>query len=506
MNAKRLGVFLFGWALGAIGGQGLAAEPASPYYEIEDILLGSVMHNPRDAEWRPGEGIAMEASGLAFAGPDRLAIAIRKGEVWMLDGVEGPADQIRYTLFASGLDEPLGLLWRNGRLLVCQRTEVTELVDRDGDQVADAYLTVGKGWHVSGNYHGYAYGPVEDDEGRLWVTLNLGMGAKANNDLPWRGWGLCLQPDGTVEPMCAGMRSPCGLGRNRAGDVFFTDQQGNWIPTNSLHHLRRGAYYGNPEGMKPAELPGSPVRPLAERVDGEPYPLALAKVPQLVPPSVWFPYEKMGRSRTGIAPDNSRGLFGPFQDQLLIGEFTTNKIGRVFLEKVNGNYQGACFPFLEGFPCAVLQTAMSSKGTLVVGMSNRGWSSLGTAAYGLQRVRWSGRTPFEVLEMRARADGFELIFTDPVDSVSAGDVKSYRLSSYTYLLQARYGGEEILTRKVTIRRAEVSSDGLRVRLLCEPLRRFFVHELDYGGVRSSRDGTPPWHDRAFYTLNEIPGI
>ncbi len=484
----------------------LAASVASAedYYVVEDILLGTSMHSPRDAGWRPGQGIALEATGLAPLDGGRLAVAIRKGEVWILEGIEGDVEKITYKRFASGLDEPLGLMRRGDHLLLSQRSEVTELVDTDGDGVADQYLTAGKGWHVSGNYHGYAYGPVEDGEGRLWATLNLGMGAKANNDLPWRGWGVCLKGDGTVEPMCAGMRSPCGLGRNAAGDVFFTDQQGQWIPTNSLHHLRRGVYYGNPEGMKAAEFPGSPLRPLAAEVNGEPYPEALEKLPQLVPPAVWFPYDKMGRSRTGITLDTTEGKFGPYQNQLFVGEFTTNKIGRVFLEKIEGEYQGACFPFLEGFPCAVMTMAFSEQGTQFAGMSNRGWSSLGSAAYGLQRIRWTGVVPFEVREMRARADGFELVFTLPVDRASASVVSAYQMTSYTYPLHATYGGEEIQTEDVAITRAEVSLDGLQVRLTCQGLRAYFVHELNYGGVRSGEGGARPWHDRVYYTLNRIP--
>ena len=495
----RWAVLLFtAWSL-----VGASPSEENPYYTVEDVLIGTSMHNPRDPDWKPGDDIVLEATGLAALGHDRLAVAIRKGEVWILENIEGKLEDITYRRFASGLDEPLGLMRRGRSLLVAQRSEVTELVDTDGDGQADQYLTAGKGWNVSGSYHGYAYGPVEDGEGRLWVTLNLDMGARSNNDLPWRGWGACLKPDGTVEPMCAGMRSPCGLGRNHLGDVFFTDQQGEWIPTNSLHHLRRGVFYGNPEGMKAAELPGSPVRPLAAKVDGDAYPDALKKIPQLVPPAVWFPYDKAGRSRTGITLDETGGKFGPYGDQLFIGEFTTNKIGRVFLEKVGGEYQGACLPFLQGFPCAVMQTAFTDEGSMFVGMSNRGWSSLGSAAYGLQRVRWTGKVPFEVKEMQAKPEGFELVFTRPADPGSASDPASYRMSSYTYPLHSRYGGDEIQRREVGITAAKVSSDGRRVRLVCHGLRPFFVHELDYAGVRS-RKGDLPWHGQAFYTLNEIP--
>ena len=430
-------------------------------------------------------------------------MAIRKGEVWILDGVYGNPDKVTYKRFASGLDEPLGLLRRGDSLLLTQRTEVTELVDTDDDGDADQYLTVGKGWNASGNYHGYAYGPIEDNNGELWVTLNIDLGDKADNDAPWRGWGVRLNPDGGVEPMCAGMRSPCGLGRNLEGDLFFTDQQGNWIPTNSLHHLRKGVFYGNPTGMKPADRSGSPVVPLAASPDGVPYPEALKMLPQLVPPAVWFPYGKMGRSRTDIALDTTDGAFGPYAGQLFIGEFTTSKVGRVFLEKVDGEYQGACFPFMEEFASAVMQMEFGRDGSMFVGMTNRGWSSLGSASYGLQRVRWNGAVPFEVKEMRARSDGFELSFTRPVDPATAARPDSYRMTSFTYPLQSAYGGDEIMPENVTIAKATVSEDGQRVHLQCHGLRPHFVHELHYLGVRSKR-GEEPWHARAYYTLNRIP--
>jgi hypothetical protein len=343
-----------------------------------------------------------------------------------------------------------------------------------------------------------------DKNGDVWVTLNLDIGDGANNAAPWRGWGVRLKSDGTVEPMCAGMRSPCGLGANAEGDLFFTDQQGNWIPTNSLHHLRKGVFYGNPEGMAPAAAPDSPVTPLAMKIVDEPYPEALAKLPQLVPPAVWFPYGTMGRSRTGIKPDTTQGKFGPYAGQLFIGEFTTSKVGRVFLEKVDGEYQGACFPFLEGFPCAVMQAEFGPDGSMFIGMSNRGWSSLGSAAYGLQRVRWTGETPFEVKEMRATPDGFELTFTSPVDPDTATDFASYEMTSFTYPLHSAYGGDEILKQSVPVRRAIVSEDRLRITLTCDGLRPFFVHALRYQGVRSD-NGEKPWHDLAYYTLNRIPG-
>jgi hypothetical protein len=201
--------------------------------------------------------------------------------------------------------------------------------------------------------------------------------------------------------------------------------------------------------------------------------------------------------------DDSGGKFGPFDGQLFVGEFTLSSISRVFLEQVDGEYQGACFPFREGFASAVIRLEQGIDGSVFVGLSNRGWSSLGTAAYGLQRLVWTGETPFEIKEMRARPDGFELVFTKPVDSNTAGDANCYAMSSHTYTYHSTYGSDEILKQFPLIERAEVSEDGLRVRLMTLGLREYFVHELEAPGIRS-RDGEPLLHSRAYYTLNRIP--
>ena len=55
----------------------------------------------------------------------------------------------------------------------------------------------------------------------------------------------------------------------------------------------------------------------------------------------------MGQAAGGIANDFT-GKFGPFKDQLFVGDQTHSTVMRVYLEKVRGRYQGACFMFTEG--------------------------------------------------------------------------------------------------------------------------------------------------------------
>ena len=458
------------------------------------------------------EDLKLEASGLAVLPDGKLGIAIRKGEVWILDQpeIDDPSlDNLEFTQFASGLHEPLGLAWNNGALYTTQRSEVTRLEDRDGDGVADVYLTAAKGWGVSGNYHEYAYGPVFDLAGNMWVTLNITIGDAAKidghraTDFPWRGWSMMMEPGGELKPISCGLRSPMGIGVNAAGDVFATDQQGNYRATNPLIHLRRGVFHGHADSLPDTKRSDSPLKHPGDVPQGLTVVDASSSIDGYVLPAVWFPYNKIGQSTTGIVLDDTGGKFGPFDGQFFVGEFTHSFVSRVFIEKVGGEYQGACFHFRKGFQSAVLQMAFLPNGSMVVGESNRGWNSLGTRSFGLERLSWTGAVPFEAQKMEALPQGFRLTFTKPVDADSAGRSESYVMSSYTYIYQSRYGGEEVETENVTIESVEISDDMFSAVLTCKNLREGYVHELHLAGVRSG-EGERLLHSEAFYTLNRIP--
>ncbi len=506
------------WSLISALAQAAPPPTEEDYYRLITIASAEAATDSRSTRWKPApSGVPLEVSGLVPLDAERVAVAIRKGEIWILDQVqEDPPRNVTYHRFAAGLHEPLGLWPTADGFLVAQRAELTHVRDTDGDGEADEYLAAAQGWGVSGNYHEYAYGPKADPQGQLWLTLNIGMGltpeqrtrlgagsARRSAQGDWRGWALKISPEGRLEPVAPGMRSPSGLGANLAGDMFFTDQQGNWVPAGSLHHLRPGVFYGHPDSLGSLELPDAPPLEIGPIPAGRPYPDAIRACPALVPPAVWFPYRKAGQSSTDIACDTSGGKFGPFAGQLFVGEFTLAGVQRVYLERVNGQYQGACFPFREGFASAVIRLAFSPDGSLLAGLSNRGWSSLGQAAYGLERLVWTGQTPFEIQEMRAAPDGFVLRFTLPVARATAESFESYRLESYTYYYHEPYGSDEIQRQELHVTSARVSDDGREVHLQVPGLRQYFVHELRAPGIRS-QDGLPLLHPVAFYTLNEIP--
>ncbi|MDA1050059.1 MAG: hypothetical protein O3C40_06215 [Planctomycetota bacterium] len=447
--------------------------------------------------------ISLEAGGLELMPDGKLAISTRRGDIYLIDKpfADPPVD-VRWTQYASGLHEVLGIHAVGDWLYATQRCELTRLKDINRNGRADLFETVNDDWEITGDYHEYAFGSPPDKEGNIWVVLCLTGSFDSN--APYRGWCVRITPDGKLLPTCSGIRSPGGIGMNKVGDMFYTDNQGPWNGTSSLKHLKPGSFQGHPGGNRWYELTGGVIgQPPTEPQSGSRMMVEAKKIPELEPPAVYFPYQKMGQSASGIACDTTGGKFGPFEDQLFVGDQTHSTVMRVFLEQINGHYQGVCFPFRSGFGSGTLSLKMTDNG-MFVGGTNRGWGSRGNKPYSLDRLVWTGEVPFEVHEMRAKLDGFELTFTHEVDPKSAADVASYELQTYAYIYQASYGSPEVDHTNPTITRVVAAPDNRSIRLFVDGLQEGHVHELHMTGVRSAA-GLPLLHDVGYYTLNYIPG-
>ena len=452
------------------------------------------------------DSVLLEVGGLDAMADGRLAVATRRGEVWVIGGAYGEGVEPTYTRFAHGLHEPLGLMQSGeGELLVSQRGEVTRLKDTDGDGRADDYEAVHV-WPLSGNYHEYTYGPVEMPDGRLAFSLNVGWVGYGASLVPWRGWTMTVDPDsGTAEPFAAGMRSPAGLGLNAEGDLFYAENQGDWIGSGRITHIRRGDFGGHPNSLAWTSKPKSPLRLTEADVPstGRPMHEMTDSIPNLKLPAVWFPHTLMGISTSAILSDETGGAFGPFAGHLFVGDQGHSKIMRVALDKVGGEYQGAVFPFREGFESGLLRADWGTDGSLFAGMTSRGWASTGPELYGLQRLVWTGKTPFEMKEVRAQPDGFEVTFTKPVDPERAADPALYGITGFTYHYHEEYGSDIIGRQEAPVQSATVLEDGRTVRLVVDSLRAGYIHEIKLDSLRS-RGGWPLLHNAAYYTLNQIP--
>jgi len=445
------------------------------------------------------EGVVLEVGGI-LARDQQLLVSTRRGEVWQIDDAYGDAP--RYTLYAEGLQEPLGLLEKDGWVYVAQRGELSRMRDVDGDGRMDELETVSGGWPLSGNYHEYCFGPTVADDGSLWLTLNKPFGPEPFGKADWRGWAIRVEPDGSFRGVAAGLRSPAGVNTAPWGDVFYSDNQGEWCANSKFAHLQIGDFHGHPHGIDSCKLPESLVEFPGDVPSGVLIDEAARTIPHYTLPAVWIPYDKLGRSPAGFVWD-TEGYFPPYKGHVFMGDQYSSEVMRLTLEKVDGRWQGACYPFRRGLKCGITRVAWGTDGSLWAGMTNRGWPSVGPAKDGLQRIRWKGETPCDLVEVTARKGGFTLRFTTPVDPATVAP-DSFAVRNWTYKHHSSYGCPPIDTQTLGVTAARVSEDGLRVELDVDGCALTRVHEIEAPGVRSA-GGEELWHAIAWYTLNAIPG-
>ena len=211
----------------------------------------------------------------------------------------------------------LGVIVEKDRLIVGQKTEITELRDLNEDGFYETFVTLSDDFLITDNYHEYLHGPAKGEDGNYYFLLNLSHSDgkhihKANGRFMgsqggYRGWALQVTPDGETTPFAMGLRSPAGLATGPDGKLYYTENQGEYNGTSKLHHLQEGRYYGHPSGL--VDLPGmKPARPKSSNggCQNVRFPLLFSRNHGWQPPGspTW---------------DSTGGKFGPFKGDVLWG-------------------------------------------------------------------------------------------------------------------------------------------------------------------------------------------
>lgn len=462
-------------------------EREREYYPIVNIPL------PKDT--------VIEAGAFAVLPDQRVAVGTRRGEIFLIDGVDAHKPNPSFHRFASGLDEIFGLTWKDNAFRVTQSCELTRVSDASGDGVADRFETISDAWGYA-NYHEYAFGSKLDADGNQFVAL--GLSASYYSHALNRGFIMKVDRDGKTTSFASGLRSPGGIGFDEHDSLFYIESQGPWNCSCSLKAVSPNSFHGHPASfnwyqyspeMGPVpELPNSGSRIATEK----------NRIKQLVPYAVIFPYIRMGRSITAFNVDRTGGKFGPFENQLFLGDYTQSIVMRATTEQVNSVWQGACYPFREGLSTGILNVEFTPGGNLLCGGTNRGWPVRGIKPFALERLEWSGRMPFEIKRITIEPDGFKVTFTKPVESATGSSPSSYLVSAFTHPYHAGYGGPEIEQQKPAVTSVTLAEDKLSAQITLEKLNRGFVYELNLVALRSN-DGEELLHRNAYYTVNEVPG-
>jgi glucose/arabinose dehydrogenase/cytochrome c551/c552 len=425
-----------------------------------------------------GEDLVMPSAVAVHPRDGRVFVASMKtGALYVLENPQGDGTKARFRDYTGGLfQEAYALLAEGDALYVLHRRNLTRVTESKGDGRADRFDRVAALPHGVADTYDYAYGLVRDRGGAFVMSY----APYANQGLPGSGGAVRLVPGKAPEEVAFGFRNPFGWCTGPEGEVFFTDNQGEWVPTNKLCHLVPGRFYGFPN-------------PAQKQHTGKRAGKA----------AVWIPYG-WARSVNGVAYDNPEGKFGPFAGQFFLAELMFGgALLRANLERVNGEYQGACFPFWGKGLLGPLTLAFDRRGHLYVGsITEPGWMAQPDRG-ALYRLDFTGQVPFEIQSLHVRPQGFRVVFTRPVAMATARDPASYHIEHFRYEYSGAYGSPELDRTQVPVRHVKLAADGRSAELTTAPLVRDRVYLISAPGVRSPA-GEALVHATGAYTLNEIP--
>ncbi|HLP41280.1 MAG TPA: hypothetical protein VK465_07210 [Fibrobacteria bacterium] len=414
-----------------------------------------------------------------WGGSDKTA-----GEVYILPGLATGTTGIPVKIDGP-LREPLGLRVVNGEIFVITKPEFFKYTKQtDGSWKRSS---VAKGWAFSGNWHHFAFGLVYS-QGFFYFATGTAFPPDLNEN-PERGSIIKVDPaTGAFKALVKGLRNANGLGVGPDGELFTTDNQGDWVPTNKLVHIKEGRYYGYKTNKNSTE--GTPI----------------------APPAISMSYGDYSNSPTRILLLKD----GPYKGQMLAGDVFYGGLQRYFLEKVGGEYQGAAFRFAGGgsnsINYGVNELVPGPDGNIYVAGIGGGCCQMGGSTnwnysgrnYGLGRLTPTTTVPFEILAMRSVAGGFELEFTAPV-SAAAATATNYSVQSWTDVPSPGYGTGHKQNRENTtqITKVEVSSDKKKVTLSIGNLRTGRTYYVKVGSGVTMEGGGALRTGEAWYTLNKL---
>ncbi|WP_199435028.1 family 16 glycoside hydrolase [Qaidamihabitans albus] len=458
-------------------GDGLPLNAVHPNYTLTDLRPAGFEPQVTAMDWMPDGRLAVATWG----GSNNTA-----GEVYLLSGVTGETGpgEVTAERVASDLKEPMGIKVVDGTIFVSQKHELTELADLNGDDVVDEYRTIAT-WPYGGNFHEFAFGLLYKN-GFFYLNLSVAIdyGGATTDPQPAQDRGTTIKVNrktGKVSYIAGGLRTPNGIGWGPGGDIFVTDNQGGWLPASKLVHIKQDRFfnhYTNPEG------------PFDEN--------------PVTQPVLWLPQNEIANS-----PSTPLRLTeGPFAGQMVFGDVTYGGLQRAHLEKVKGQYQGAVFRHTQGLEAGVNRISIGPDGAIYAGGLGAGgnWGQEGKLTYGLQKLTPNGDNAFDILAMRAKPNGFELEYTQPVSEETAAKLaSSYQVKQWRYVPTPSYGGPKVDEETLPVRSATLSPDGKKVNLEITGLKPDRVVHLRSPRPFSSVSGESLWSTEAWYTLNSLPG-
>ncbi len=364
-------------------------------YELDNLAL------PVDNPWRS----ILYVGGVDFDAENNVYLCTYQGEVWKGTGFAHPSTEIRWTRFASGLFEALGLVVDDDGIFVLGRDQITRLHDRNGDGVADFYERFSAVMETSPSGHDYICGLERDPQGRFYT-------ASGKQGL------LQISDSGqTLKVLATGFRNPDGLGIYPDGAITVPQSEGEWVAASAICLV-------DPNASQPPHFGYGGPR------EGQPPALPMVYLPRLL--------DNSSGGQTWIASDR----MGPLSQQMVHYSFGAAAHYLVLRDSVDSVDQGAIVPLRGEFLSGAHRGRVNDHDGQLYVVGGAGWGMYAPLDGSLQRVRYSGQSLPLPLEYRAHENGIRLRFAEPIDATVASDPQQHFAQAWNYRYGPGYGSPE----------------------------------------------------------------
>ncbi|HWE04299.1 MAG TPA: DUF6797 domain-containing protein [Tepidisphaeraceae bacterium] len=428
-------------------------------------------------------------SWIRFTGIDffpdghRAALCTWSGDVWIVSGIDHDLKYLTWKRFATGLNNPMGVKIVDGVVHTIDRSQITKLIDLDGDGEADFYQNINNDCTLTTNFHEMAFDLQTDSQGNFYFSKSSAIWAPPIRLAEDAGCVLKVSKDGsTLEKLCTGLRAPNGVSVGPDDKVYCTDNQGNWVPSCPINLVKKDAFYGY------AYHDGRPLPP-TEREK----------------PLCWIPY---GRDKSsGTLVWDMTDQWGPFKGRMIECSYDCS-IFAVIEEFVGDQVQGGVTKFQLHFPSGVMRGRFNPADGQLYLAGLRGWSSRAVNDECFQRVRYTGKTIVVPVAVRTLHDAMEVTFNADLDAKSI-DSDNIAAEQFNVVRTERYGSPEFSVKNpkkaghdvVEIKSAKLLADGKTVALEIPGLAPVTNFNLTF--KLTAADGSPV-EQELDYTINRVP--
>jgi type 1 glutamine amidotransferase/mono/diheme cytochrome c family protein len=394
---------------------------AKPPYVVDTVTLP--FNNPYKALLFT-TGIDFPPAGPVKNGIDplnTLYVCTLHGDVWQVSGVDGELRDLTWKRFATGLFQPLGLKIHHRDIYVLGRDQITRLKDRDGNGEADDYECFTNLHETSVGGHDYVACLEVDTEGRFYF-VHATQGA------------VRISADGqSLEILGTGLRNPNGMGLGPHDELTASPQEGEWTPGTGLYDVQKGDHFGY-KGPLPPHKFEHPVVALHDPLKSLGVKAPFAWIPRRVDNSsggqVWVTSD-----RWGTAPGTML--------HLSYGQCTMLQVMQEKFTDTDGSSisQGGTVSFPFTFDSGVCRGRFSPHDGQLYVTGLRGWVNSAAQDGCIQRVRYTGGTPYLPTAVRTYKNGLAIKFPGQLLN-DVSDPGNYRIERWNMMYSPVYGSQD----------------------------------------------------------------